>query len=174
MGYLTAKLVGMADHVDTVLAQWATVRPDLDASPMGVIGRLGRLGLIIDGELQRTFAAHGLDRATFDMLATLRRNDTALTPTDLMRSSMRTSGAITQRLDRLVARGLVTRTPSPTDGRVVHVSLTEEGRALIDRALPDHIATENRVLSALDTEQREALIALLRTLLTDLEGNAPH
>jgi DNA-binding MarR family transcriptional regulator len=174
VSYLTAKLVAMADHVDTVLAQWATVRPDLDASPMGVIGRLGRLTLLIDAELQRTFAKHGLDRATFDMLATLRRNDTPLTPTDLMRSSMRTSGAITQRLDRLAARGLVTRTPSATDGRVVHVSLTDEGRALIDRALPDHIATEHRVLAALAPDQRETLTGLLRTLLTDLEGATPH
>jgi DNA-binding MarR family transcriptional regulator len=159
----------MADHVDQILAQWATVRPDLDASPMGVIGRLSRLHRIIDGELGRTFATHDLDRAMFDVLATLRRNDAPLTPAALMRSSMVTSGAVTQRLDKLVARGLVTRSPSPTDGRVVHVSLTEEGRTLIDRALPDHLATEDRVLSALDTEDRAALAALLRTLLEKLE-----
>jgi DNA-binding MarR family transcriptional regulator len=170
VSYLTAKMSGMGDHVDRVLAQWAAVRPDLDASPMGVIGRLSRLHRLFDGEMGRTFASHDLDRASFDVLATLRRNDAALTPADLMRSSMVTSGAVTQRLDRLAARGLVRRTPSQTDGRVVHVSLTDEGRALIDRALPDHLATEHRLLSSLSADEREALAGLLRGLLEKLEG----
>lgn len=169
MSYLTAKMSGMGDHVDKVLAQWAAVRPDLDASPMGVIGRTSRLARVFDVELRRTFATHDLDRASFDVLATLRRNDAPLTPADLMRSSMVTSGAVTQRLDRLEERGLVTRTPSRTDGRVVHVSLTDEGRALIDRALPDHLANEHRLLSSLSAGEREALAGMLRNLLEKLE-----
>ena len=166
------RVTAMGDHVDEVLAQWAAVRPDLDASPMGVIGRLSRLSRLIDGELGRTFATHELDRASFDVLATLRRNDRPLTPADLMRSSMITSGAVTQRLDRLAARGLVTRTPSATDGRVVHVSLTENGRELIDRALPDHVATEHRLLAALNPEERADLATTLRNLLESLEAGA--
>lgn len=162
----------MADHVDRVLAQWAAVRPDLDVSPMGVIGRLSRLARLLDAELRRTFARHDLDRASFDVLATLRRNGRPLTPADLMRSSMVTSGAVTQRLDRLASRGLVTRTPSETDGRVVHVSLTDEGRALIDRALPDHVANEHRLLSSLSEEERAALAGMLRGLLEELEERA--
>jgi DNA-binding MarR family transcriptional regulator len=82
---------------------------------------------------------------------------------------MVTSGAVTQRLDRLTTRGLVTRTPSATDGRVVHVSLTDEGRALIDRALPDHVANEHRILAALTAEERDALATTLRDLLESLE-----
>jgi DNA-binding MarR family transcriptional regulator len=161
----------MGDQVDRLMAQWAAVRPDLDVSPMGVIGRLSRLSRLIDAELLRVFAVHDLDRASFDVLATLRRNVTPLTPADLMRSSMITSGAVTQRLDRLVARGLVARTPSPTDGRVVLVSLTEEGLAVIDRALPGHVANEHRILAALSDEDRDALTATLRRLLTSLETN---
>ncbi len=168
-GYLTAKMSGVTDHVDELLAQWAAVRPDLDASPMGVIGRLSRLSRLIDGELRKTFARHDLDAASFDVLATLRRNDKPLTPADLMRSSMVTSGAVTQRLDRLAGRGLVKRTPSETDRRVVFVSLTDEGRALIDRALPDHIATEHRILASLDEAERAALAATLRGLLETFE-----
>jgi DNA-binding MarR family transcriptional regulator len=84
---------------------------------------------------------------------------------------MITSGAVTQRLDRLVARGLVARTPSQKDGRVVHVSLTDEGRAAIDRALPDHVANEHRSLAELDDEDRATLADLLRRLLTSLEKN---
>ena len=157
----------VADHVDRVLEQWATQRPDLDVSPMAVIGRLKRLSQLIGAELGRTFSAHGLDAASFDVLATLLRSGPPhrLTPADLMRAAMVTSGAITQRLDRLQARGLVTRTPSQFDGRVVHVALTDDGRALIDDALPDHVDTENRLLAALTRTQRDALAETLRSLL---------
>jgi DNA-binding MarR family transcriptional regulator len=161
----------MADHVDRVLEQWATARPDLDASPMGVIGRLSRLARIMDVELNRVFSEHGLDRASFDVLATLRRSNPehCLTPAGLMRSSMVTSGAITQRLDKLEARGLVSRTPSETDGRVVMVALTKEGLALIDRALPDHIANEERILASLTTSERDTLAATFRKWLEEFE-----
>ncbi|MDG9704508.1 MarR family winged helix-turn-helix transcriptional regulator [Streptomyces sp. DH37] len=160
----------MTDHVDRVLEQWDRERPDLDVSPMAVIGRLKRLARLIDAELRRTFAAHGLDSASFDVLATLRRSGPPyrLTPAGLMRSAMVTSGAVTQRLDRLEARGLVARSPSETDGRVVHVTLTEEGRALIDRVLPDHLATEHRLLAALPAARRDELARLLGELLDSL------
>lgn len=160
----------MADHVDHVLEQWAVQRPDLDVSPMAVIGRLSRLTQLVRGELGRTFEAHGLDPASFDVLATLRRSEPPhrLTPSELMRSAMVTSGAITQRLDRLQARGLVTRTASETDGRVVHVGLTAAGRTLIDRALPDHVATEHRVLAGLTAPELAHLADTLRTLLESL------
>jgi DNA-binding MarR family transcriptional regulator len=160
----------MADHVDTVLEQWATERPDLDMAPMGIIGRLLRLTRTLDAELDRTFKQHGLDRPAFDVLATLRRagSPNRLTPTELMRASMVTSGAITQRLDRLEGRGLVARSRSEHDGRVVHVELTDEGRALIDRALPDHLANEDRLLAALTNPQRKALADTLRRLLESL------
>ncbi|MFI9202247.1 MarR family winged helix-turn-helix transcriptional regulator [Streptomyces sp. NPDC053048] len=160
----------MADHVDQVLEQWAKQRPDLDVSPMAVIGRLQRLSLLIGAELRRTFAAHDLDAASFDVLATLRRSDAPhrLTPAELMRSAMVTSGAITQRLDRLEARGLVLRTRSASDGRSVHVSLTDDGRALVDRVLPDHIATENRLLAAVTDAERETISRALRSLLESL------
>ncbi|MEU4743751.1 MarR family transcriptional regulator [Actinosynnema sp. NPDC023658] len=160
----------MADHVDLVLSQWQERRPDLDVSPMAVIGRLSRLARLVDGELGRTFAAHDLDRASFDVLATLRRSAPPhrLTPTELMRASMVTSGAVTQRLDRLEARGLVARTPNEHDGRGVLVALTDAGRELIDRTLPDHLATENRLLGALSKRERAALAETLKQLLESL------
>ena len=141
---------------------------------MAVIGRLSRVTLLIAAELRITFAAHGLDPASFDVLATLRRSPSPhrLTPSELMRSSMVTSGAITQRLDRLEERGLVARTPSDSDGRGVHVLLTDEGRALIDQALPDHVDTEARLLAALTPAQRDVIAHLLRNLLQALGDTA--
>ena len=157
-----------SDAVDHLLAQWAQQRPDLDVSPMGVIGRLSRAARLVEAQLRSAFAAHDLDAASFDVLATLRRHDRALSPTELMRSAMVTSGAITQRLDRLEARGLVTRAPREGDGRGVVVALTPAGRALIDRALPDHVANEHRILAGLDDDQRAALAGALRALLVAL------
>ncbi|MEV0788200.1 MarR family transcriptional regulator [Kribbella sp. NPDC050459] len=160
----------MADHVDLVLEQWRTRRPDLDPSPMGIIGRMGRLGALFDAELRRNFAKHDLDRASFDVLATLRRSNAehSLTPAGLMHSSMVTSGAISQRLDRLESRGLVTRAPSETDRRGVLVTLTPEGLELIDRVLPTHIETESHLLAGLSQTEREQLADLLRALLESL------
>lgn len=164
----------MADQVDRILQQWAKHRPDLDVSPMAIVGRLARLNRIVNAEQTRTFTRHGLDPSAFDMLATLRRSGPPhqLTPAQLTRSSMVTSGAITQRLDRLEARGLVIRTPSETDGRVVDVSLTDAGRALIDQVVPDHVATGRQLLAGLDETDREDLARLMRKLLESL-GDQP-
>lgn len=158
------------DQVDRILEQWAVMRPDLDASPMGVIGRMGRLSRLIEVRLRDTFRTHGLDGASFDVLATLRRSNPEhrLTPAALMRASMITSGAVTQRLDRLESKGLVARTPHESDGRGVYVTLTDEGRELVDETLPDHLATEADILSALSDDERAALAGSLRTLLESL------
>ncbi len=160
----------MPDHLDFVIARWAVERPDLDVSPMAVIGRVSRLARVIDTELNRVFSAHGLDRPMFDVLATLRRAGPPhrLTPAELLRSSMVTSGAVTQRLDRLEKRGLVARSPSELDGRSVYVSLTTDGLALIDRVLPDHVANEHRLLAPLTEAQRKSLADTLRRLLESL------
>ncbi|MFC0113047.1 MarR family winged helix-turn-helix transcriptional regulator [Kibdelosporangium aridum] len=160
----------MADHVDMVLEQWHQRRPDLDVSPMGVIGRLNRVNRLISGELEKTFARYDLDRASFDVLATLRRSEPPhhLTPNDLVKSSMVTSGAVTQRLDRLEKRELVRRSRNEVDGRSVVVSLTDKGWDLINEVLPEHIATENRVLAGLTAKQRDTLAKTLRELLESL------
>jgi DNA-binding MarR family transcriptional regulator len=165
----------VADHVDFVLKQWSAQRPDLDVSSMAVLGRVARLSQAVGAEQRRTFGAHGLDAASFDVLATLYRNGPPhrLTPADLTRASMVTSGAITQRLDRLESRGLVTRTPSDSDGRGVHVSLTEDGLALIARVLPDHLETQNRLLAVLSPTQRDRLATTLRSLLESLGDTEP-
>ncbi len=154
------------DPVERLLAQWRRERPDVDPSPMGVVGRVSRVARRIDLAQRATFARYDLDPAAFDVLATLRRSGAPFTLSagELMRTAMVTSGAITQRLDRLEARGLVRRGPHPDDGRVVLVSLTDEGRHLVDRVLPDHLATEERLLAALSAEQRATLAGLLRTL----------
>ena len=165
----------MRDAVDLVVEQWARARPDLDASPMGVLGRLSRLTRIAERELRDLFAEFGLERGEFDVLATLRRagSPDGMTAGALARASMVTSGAVTNRLDRLVAKGYVTRDVDPGNRRTVIVALTSTGRDLIDRAVVAHVENEERILSALDNRQRDELAATLRVLLLSLGDEAP-
>ena len=165
----------MGDAVDQILAQWARERPDLDCSPMGIVGRISQLQREVFLAQRATFARHGLDVPSFDVLAALRRAGAPyqLTPTALMRTALVTSGAITQRLDRLEEKGLITRERSEADGRAVVVTLTEAGRAALDAALPDHLETERRLLAGLSDDDRDALAGLLRRLLMAL-GRVPQ
>jgi DNA-binding MarR family transcriptional regulator len=168
-------VTGVADAVDLILEQWARERPDLDCSPMGIIGRISQLQREVHLAQRATFARHGLDAPSFDVLAALRRAGPPyqLTPTALMRTALVTSGAITQRLDRLEEKGLITRERSDADGRAVVVTLSDAGRAALDRALPDHLETERALLAGLSDTDREQLAGLLRRFLVAL-GRVPH
>ncbi|MFC5679301.1 MarR family winged helix-turn-helix transcriptional regulator [Aeromicrobium endophyticum] len=152
------------DHVDEIVEQWAVERPELDSTPLHVIGRISRLSDVIDEQLRPVFAAFGLGDGDFDVLATLRRNGPPfeLTPTELAARTMVTSGAVSKRVDRLVGAGLVDRRVSDADGRGRHVRLTGRGQALIDEAYPVHLRNEARLLAGLSAVERDQLAALLR------------
>lgn len=154
------------DHVDRILDQWRRERPGVDVSGMAVIGRLTRLERVIRPRLNAVFAEHDLESWEFDVLATLLRNGEPhqLTPGQLLDSMMITSGAMTNRIDRLEQRGFVTRTRSPIDGRQVLVTLTKQGMRKVDDALVDHARNELTMIDALDDDQRGQLIDLLRVL----------
>src|ERR1700710_796417 len=106
-----------ADPVDAILAQWARQRPDLDVSPMGVIGRISRAARLLERELERIFQEHGLDSAGFDVLATLRRSGSpfVLSASALAGAMMVARSSTTSRVDRLEAQGLVARVPDDAD-----------------------------------------------------------
>lgn len=164
----------MADHVDRVLEQWRAERPDLDVAPMGVVGRISRAARSLEREIRGVFDLHGLQPGEFDILATLRRSGAPyqLTAGGLVATSMVTSGAITNRVDRLEAKGLVTRETDPTNRRSVLITLTDRGRSLVDEVVVDHLANERRLLAPLTEREQDQLAALLRKLLTGL-GDAP-
>jgi len=154
------------DHLDEIVEQWARERPGLDVSGMEIIGRITRLEKLIRPRLDAVFAQHDLESWEFDVLATLLRNGEPhqLTPGQLLDSMMITSGAMTNRIDRLERRGFVQRTKSPTDGRQVLVELTQTGLQLVDAALVDHAANERAIVDALGPDQRDQLVDLLRRL----------
>lgn len=160
----------MSDHVSTVMAQWQRERPDLDTSPQGVIARLHRLALRLTDELVEVYATHGLGEGEFDILATLRRQGPpyALTPTELAAQTMVTSGAITKRVDRCIARGWATRQSRDEDGRGRVITLTAAGRDLIDAAFTDHMANEHRLLASFSARDRATLARLLQAWAEEL------
>jgi DNA-binding MarR family transcriptional regulator len=162
------------DQIDRLLAQWLRERPDLDATPMGVIGRISRLARHLERRLKPVFERYDLDGGLFDVLATLRRAGAPhrLSPTELFNSVMLSSGAMTSRIDRLERAGLVVRTPDPDDRRGVLVQLTPQGRELVDRAVESHVANESRLIEALTSEERAELARLLRKLLLSFERDA--
>lgn len=159
------------DSVDAVVAAWARERPDLDLTAIGIVGRLGRAALLLRPAQERIFTEYGLQRGEFDVLATLRRagEPYTLTPSQLSDALLLTRAGMTNRIDRLVASGLVERTPAPDDRRSLHIRLTERGFTTVDEAMTAHTANVTQLLSALPTTGRAALEDLLRTLLHTLE-----
>lgn len=164
----------LADGVDRIAAQWAVERPDLDHGPMMVIGRIHRVAALLELGLRPPFAAEGLSNGDFDVLASLRRAGAPyrLSATGLTDTMMVTSGAVTKRVDRLAAHGLVTRSIAEHDGRGRLVELTERGLQVVDRVVAAHWANEESLLVGLDSAERAQLVGLLRKLLLSLEGPA--
>ena len=159
------------DKIDTIIEQWNKARPDLDVSPMSLVGRFIRINQHLNQEMAKTFAEHGLNLASFDVLATLRRAGPpyGLSPNDLLATMMVTSGTMTNRVDQLAKLGYVERKQNPSDARSVIISLTEQGCLVIDAAVTDHVATQTKLTSRLSVDEQQQLDGLLRNFLQGFE-----
>ena len=155
------------DEIDRIVEQWDQTRPDLDVSPTHTLQRITRLSLLQGVSFARVFAPYGVSFGEYLVLAALRRAGPPyrMNPTTLFNSVILSSGAMTNRLDRLEAMGFVAREADPTDRRGRLVALTDRGRELVDAAVVDHLENEQRLLGALDAGEREHLAGLLRKLL---------
>ena len=149
--------------METVVVQWRRERPDIDPRPMAVCGDIWRAGERLRQGVQGNQANYGLDLAGADVILTLRRQGAgqSLSPSALAQEMMLSTSAMTNRLDRLEARGLVMRTSDPNDRRGLKIILTEEGFALADDLVSSHVQTEERLLSALSEAERQTLRSLL-------------
>jgi len=157
----------MRDEVDRLVEAWQRERADLDLGPMEVLSRVTRLGHHLDRARRQAFAEHDIESWEFDVLAALRRAGAPyeLSPGRLLRETLVTSGTMTNRVDRLVARGYVERYPDPDDRRGVIVRLTAEGKDAVDGAFEALLAAETELLTGLPVRDRKRLAGLLRTLL---------
>ncbi len=171
----TAAAVGrrdvQRDSIDILVDEWRRERPDLDASPVAILGRLNRISARLQRRVEAWLSPLGLTWESFSVILTLRRSGPpfALRPTDLYRESLLTSGAMTNRLARVEKLGLVRRRRDPHDGRVAVVQLTERGRQLADRATTIHFRALAKTLSGLSGRDRDGLDAALTKLLAILE-----
>jgi DNA-binding MarR family transcriptional regulator len=163
---------GAGDDVDHIVDAWRRERPDLDVSPLHVFSRVSRLARRLDLDRTRAFARHQLEGWEFDVLSALRRAGAPyeLSPGQLIRQTLVTSGTMTNRVDRLERRGLVERSPSPSDRRGVIVRLTPEGARTVDAAMADLLDRERVLLAELDGDDRDHLAATLRQLLSPFEA----
>lgn len=160
------------DTVERLVTQWNNELPGLPTGAMATIGRLLRAAALLERKLAGPLAELGLNGGEFDVLATLRRSGAPfrLTPTQLAQNLMLSSGAMTNRLDRLESRALIRRLSDPNDRRGTLIELTSAGRELIESAVAIHAANEEMILgAATSNDEREALDRALRTLLAGLD-----
>ncbi|MFD6433841.1 MarR family winged helix-turn-helix transcriptional regulator [Streptomyces venezuelae] len=162
----------MSDVVDAVIDQWVAERPDLAEAlwPVELFGRIQRLGLLVDRTVKATAAQHGLDVGEFDVLTTLQRSGPpyALTAGTFLKASMVSSGTITNRIDKMEAKGLVVRVRDGEDRRTVKIRLTERGHEVTRAAFADHLANYARVLGEVDRELVDGGAQGLRQVLEAL------
>jgi DNA-binding MarR family transcriptional regulator len=157
----------MEDEVDRLVSSWQRERPDLDVAPMQVLSRVTRLARHLDRARRQAFADQDLESWEFDVLSALRRSGPPyqLSPGRLLHETLVTSGTMTNRVDRMAARGLVERLPDPADRRGVQVRLTAKGRESVDAALESLLARERVLLRSLKPADERRLADLLRTLV---------
>jgi DNA-binding MarR family transcriptional regulator len=164
---LTSRYTRRVDEIDRIVAEWNRERPDLDVSPTHTLQRITRVSILQGVAFARVFAPHGISFGEYLVLAALYRAGPPyrMSPTRLFNAVILSSGAMTNRIDRLEADGLVERGPDPNDRRGRLVALTDRGRELVEASVTDHLENEERLLGALDAGEREQLAALLRKLL---------
>ena len=160
-----------ADAVDVIIDEWRRERPDLDPGPKEITGRIIRLASLCRQAYGEVFGPLGLNEGDYGVLAPLRRAGAPheLTPTELARHRMMTSGGMTAALDRLERKGFIVRVPNPADRRGSLVRLTDAGRAVIDDAMSRHVQAEQALVAGLDEPEQFQLRHLLAKLLAAID-----
>ena len=158
------------DEVDRIVAAWGRERADLDFGPLEVLSRVDRLARHLDRARRTAFDASDMEPWEFDVLSALRRagEPYELSPKTLLQQTLVSSGTMTNRVDRLAARGFVGRRTDPKDGRGILVSLTSHGRVAVDAAIADLLAAERDILSGVSADEQGQLAGLLRRLILGL------
>ncbi|GAA2440630.1 MarR family transcriptional regulator TamR [Actinomadura vinacea] len=160
----------MNDAVDGIIERWGALRPDLDTTPIGVVVRVFRAARLLDQGIKEYFEAHGLETWEYDLLSTLLRagDSSTLRMSDLAGAAMISPAALTNRIDRLVVKGLVTRATDPENRRLVRTALTDQGRRIANDLIDGHVATELALIDGLTPDEQAVLAKLLRKLLLSL------
>ena len=161
------------DHVADLAEQWARRRPELGTEALEVAARVFRLQRILSRSAATRLGELSLKEGEFVVMSALRRAEPPheLTPTELNRALLLSSGAMTHRLDRLERAGYIVRIPDAVDRRRVMVRLTPAGLDIVDRAMDAYTDTLTELLGIMSEEERQELSGQLRTVLGRLEAN---
>lgn len=164
-------MAGHADEVDRIVDAWERERPDLDFAPLQVLSRVDRLSKHLDRARRSAFGRSELQLWEFDVLSALRRAGSPyrLSPKSLLTQTLVSSGTMTNRIDRLVERGLVERQTDPNDGRGILVRMTQQGLTRVDAAITRLVDAEAELLRTLPANEQTRLAALLRKLSLDFD-----
>ncbi len=159
------------DAIDRALLQWDKERPDLNTKPMAMLGRLMRLSKILEARIAEVHKKYDLKMGEFDVLATLRRAGSPyrLTPSELLASMLLTSGAMTNRLDKLENKGLIVRHHSKADRRSIEVELSDKGLQLANEVIVEHVMTQENLVSSLSPDEQEQIGQCLKLWLQKFE-----
>ena len=154
------------DLIDSLVAEWRLERPGSAPEAMPVVGRIIRLGRLYEEQVARMLRPHGLSYSDFDVLATLRRSGAPyeLSPTQLQKSVLLTSGAMTACLRRLESAGLVSRKAGQPDRRRLSAKLTAKGRDMVDALIDDRFQLAQASIADITPAQLAELERLLRRL----------
>ncbi len=159
------------DIIDHLVNEWNKEQPELDASAMQIVGRVLRLGKLLEKRAGKSLQDLGIHYTDLDVLATLRRSGSPyeLTPKQLMKSVLITSGSMTALLDRLTKLGLIYRSNDDKDKRIKRAGLTKKGIFIIDKGIKIRFNDAKESISVIDKKEREILSNLLKKLLTSLD-----
>ena len=155
------------DMIDDLQEDWRDQRPDLDAEAMGVVLRIQALAKILGDQTAQRLDEYDLQWWQYDVLATLRRQGKPyrMPATELADAVMLTSGAMTNRIDRLEESGFINRVADEEDRRRVLVQLTTDGLKLVEYVAEIRFQSAADAIACLDQQQTKQLSNLLRLVL---------
>jgi DNA-binding MarR family transcriptional regulator len=164
------------DTIDRIVSEWRFALPNLDPSPLEVVGRVLVLAQRLEERVGAALGEHNLTLGQFDILATLRRKGPRgeLSPSELLKNVALSSGGMTARLDKLEEAGLIKRKPDLIDRRMLVIELTERGERLIDAAAASRFAEARDSLPPFNSSELKSIEDLLRRWLSALEESHPR
>lgn len=159
------------DIIDRLVSEWKQERPELDGEAMHIVGRIMKLGKVLEKRASKVLQDSGIHYTDLDVLATIRRSGEPyeLTPKELMKSVLITSGAMTALLDRLTKLELIYRAPDKKDGRIKLAVLTKKGIKIIDKAIEVRFQEAKMAVNVFNRSEHSELSDLLKKLLVSLE-----
>lgn len=163
-----------SDYVERIRHAWATRYPELDVRPIDVIGRITRIGSLALTCFDRELEPSGISRSEFEVLSALARSDHPLRASEVTSITGISGASTTKHTERLATLGLVERTRLERDGRVVLLTLTDEGRALVEAEFPRRLARERQMLEGLGDDELQTLSDLLRRVVRNVENHYPN